>query len=166
MDDASPVKRLPVQPPPEQETRFRDTFSVDVSSGLEWVNLTDEITFWVSPEGFGQQQITWRREESVSRFYHGSHLVHATMDNVSENLSVYIRGETQNEVTEMIMMLEEIFSQPSYRVRVQFGDHRETWHCQTADWQVDRGHVHMHNHMAKMTFRVPRLPQTSKEIVL
>ena len=146
--------------------KFSDSFAVSVSSGEEWVYLSDGIDMWVSPEGFGSSQVGWRRETAESRFYHGQYLLHAVKNNVTENVTVYLRGDTQNAVTELVMLLEELFSQPTYQVRVQYGDHRETWYCQTADYTVERSHVLMHNHMAKMTFQVPRLPETTKEIVL
>ena len=147
-------------------SEFKDTFDVSVSSGEEWVSLANGIDMWVSPEGFGNAQTSWRKETAESRFYHGQYLLHAVKNNVTENIVVYLRGETQNDVTENIMLLEELFSQFSYRVRIQMGDHRETWYCQTADYTVERSHVLMHNHMAKLSFQVPRLPETTKEIVL
>lgn len=166
IDDASPLRSLPIQEPPEQEAPFKDTFQVTISNGEEWFTLTDGYSMWISPDQFGQSSITWRKEEAQSRYYHGTFLMHATKDNVVESIAVYMRGQTQNEVTEMIMMLEELFTQHRFQLRVQFGDHRETWYCQTADYQIDRGHIMMHNHMAKMSFKIPRLPETTKEIVL
>lgn len=79
---------------------------------------------------------------------------------------MYVRGESQNDVTENILMLKDLFSQLSYRVRVQFGNHRETWYCQTANWTEERSHVLMHNSMAKLSFTIPRLPRTTEEIIL
>lgn len=152
--------------PPEVQEDFRDTFRVTVSNGEEWVDISDGFDFWVSPEGFGNRQVSWRKEEAQSRYYDGTFLLHATKDNITENVTVYVRGESQNDVTENILMLKDLFSQLSYRVRVQFGNHRETWYCQTANWTEERSHVLMHNSMAKLSFTIPRLPRTTEEIIL
>lgn len=157
----TPVHYAPV------DRDFKENFAITISAGLEEVVLSNGYSMWVSPEGFGSSTTTWRKEQAESRFYHGSYLVHATKANIIENITVYLRGESQNDVTENIMLLEELFGQPSFQIKVQFGNHRETWYCQTADsWQIDRGHVMMHNHMAKVSVSVPRLPDTTKEIVL
>ena len=164
-DDSHPGLRM--RPDPEELVPdFAEPFQVTVSRGTEWVPLVRPPSMWVSPDGLGQTSQSWRREEAQSRFYHGTFTLHATKDNVQETISVYITGESQNDVTEEIMLLEELFSQLTYQIRVQFGNHRETWYCQTADWQTERTHVLLHNTMAKMSFSVPRLPDTSKEIIL
>lgn len=166
LDDTLKLRVPPMDEPAPVEEKFSDSFAVTVSCGSEWVDISHG-DMWINPEGFGTSSVSWRKEQAQSRFYHGSYIIHGVKDNVQETLSIYIRSHSNNDVTEHLAMLEELFSQFTFQVRVQFGNHRETWYCQTADgWQVDRSHVLMHNSMAKFTVTLSRLPETTKEIIL
>lgn len=150
-----------VTTPPSDEL---DNFSLEISYGSYWVSLSDSIRFYVSPEDFGDKAQTNRRITASSPFYEGTYLIHAVRDNVTENLTVGVLGVSQNQVTENLLLLEEMISQPSFRIRLTMGDHVETWSCQTADYVTQRGHIMMHNTRAMMKMQVPRLPEVTYEV--
>ena len=157
------VQQGPVRPRGE---RTMDNFDMEVSFGVPWVSLNDRINFRVSAEGFGNKVTQQRRITADSPYFDGTYLVHSTKDNVTEEFAVYVYGSSQNHVTENLLLLEEIFDQAAYRIRLRFDDHQETWSCQTADYSVERSHVFMHNVMAVMKFQVPRFPKISYEAIL
>jgi hypothetical protein len=142
-----------------------ENFEVAISSGTSWYSLTDGYRFYMSAEDFGDKAQVLRRVTASSPFYDGTYLVHSVRENVQESLVVGILGSSQNQVTENMLLLEELISQPSFRIRLTMGDHAETWSCQSADYTIQRGHINMHNTRAMMRLQVPRLPQVSYEVI-
>lgn len=151
---------------PTPEVTFASQLHCEISYGTEWVNLHDGINFKIAAADFGQQTHSWRRKEVNSDFHDGSFTVHAVRENVTEPLSLWVYGDSQNIVTENILLLRELFSQFRYQIRIRYGDHRETWFCQTADYAVERTHVYLHNNMALFKATVPRHPVSQNELVL
>lgn len=152
----------------ERMPRIQDTlenFDVTISSGTTWYSLTDGIRFYMSTEDFGDKAQVLRRITAASPYYEGTYLIHAVRENVQEMLTIGILGSSQNQVTENILLLEELVSQPSFRLRLTMGDHAETWLCQQADYTIQRGHINMHNTRAQMKLAVPRLPAVSYEVI-
>lgn len=154
------------QNPPDVVEDFADTFTAEISYGLEWVSLNDHLNFKLAADEFGTRAVTLRRKEVSSDFYDGSFLIHTTKENVHEVVSIWVHGGTQNEVTENLLMLEDLFSQPTYQIRIRFGDHRETWICMSADYAIERTHVYMHNGIALFKATVPRKPNMINELVI
>jgi hypothetical protein len=142
-----------------------ENFEVAISSGSSWYSLTDGYRFYMSSDDYGDKAQVLRRITSASPFYDGTYLIHSVRENVSEMLTVGILGSSQNQVTENMLLLEELISQPSFRIRLTMGDHAETWLCQSADYTIQRGHINMHNTRAMMKIMVPRLPQVSYEVI-
>ena len=142
-----------------------ENFAVEISYGEMWVSLTDHRRFYVSAEEFGEKQQTRRRISASSPFYNGSYLIHSTLENVQETVTVVVLGSSQNQVSENLLFLEELISQPSYRLRMRVQDHQETWVCQPADYNISRGHIMLHNSRAQMRLQIPRLPDVSYEVV-
>lgn len=140
-------------------------FSVELSYGSEWLNITDHVNYRIDPSDFGSSDVSWRRITATSSQYEGSYDIHAVRDNVNEQLTVTIYGQSQNHVTENVLMLVDVITQPSFRLRITVQDHRETWICQRADYTVIRGHVFLHNTMAQVKMRIPRHPRASYDVV-
>jgi hypothetical protein len=139
-------------------------FMFEISSGQYWVSLSDGMRYYVSPEEFGTHTQTLRRITAQSPFYEGTYLIHAVRENVQENVVVHVLGVSQNDVTENLLLLEELISQPSFKLRLTMQDHVETWSCQQADYVIERGHIMMHNTRATMRLSVPRLPEVTYEV--
>lgn len=139
-------------------------FDVEISSGSLWVSVATGSRFYMGVEDFGDKAQVLRRISASSPFYEGTYLVHAVRENVQETLSINVLGASQNHVTENLLLLEELVSQPSFRIRLSMGDHVETWSCQQADYTIQRGHIMMHNTRAVMKISVSRLPTVSYEV--
>jgi len=140
-------------------------FLVELSIGNQWVAVSDGRDYYMGPEDFGDKAYQMRRITAQSPFFDGTYLVHSVKENVSETLSIHVLGSSQNQVTENILLLEEIINQPSFRIRMTMGDHRETWKCQRADYTIQRGHVMMHSTRAVMKIQVSRFPDVSYEVI-
>jgi hypothetical protein len=153
----------PIRPLQDTGLSYLD---VEVSFGIPWVSLNDHVNYTMAVEGFGEHSYQRRRTTATSPYYDGTFLVHSTLENVTEAMSVYVLGTSANHVTENLMLLEEVFSQDAYSLRITMDDHRETWSCMTADYSIDRGHVNMHNNRATMKLSIPRLPRVSYEVSL
>lgn len=140
-------------------------FEAEISYGEYWISLSDGLRFYMSAEDYGEKAQVLRRITASSPFYDGTYLVHSTRENVTESVSVYVMGSSQNQVTENIALLEELINQRRFSVRIQVGDHRETWTCQPADYTISRGHILMHGGRALVRMQIPRLPDVSYEAV-
>jgi hypothetical protein len=143
-----------------------EEFDVTISYGLQEISLNDGVNFQMGVEGFGNKQQSLRKLESSSRFYDGTYITHYTKENVMETVTVYVLGYSQNHVTENLLLLEELFTQLTFRISVRIDDHMETWSCFPSEYAIDRGHINMHNGRATFTAQVPRLPKVSYEVVL
>lgn len=142
-----------------------ENFEVAVSIGTYSLSLSDHIRYYVSPEDFGEKAQVLRRITAQSPFFDGTYLVHSTKENITEMITVYVLGNTANQVTENILLLEDAVSQASFTVSVTFGNHQEVWSCQAADYTISRGHLMMHNTRAMMKLSIPRLPDVSYGVV-
>ena len=149
----------------DRQPEYLDNFEVVISAGNSWYSLTDGYRFYMSSEDFGDKAQVLRRITATSPFFDGTYLIHSTRENVQEMLTIGILGGSQNQVTENLLLLEELVSQPSFRIRLTMGDHQETWLCQSADYTIQRGHINMHNTRAMMRISVPRMPQVSYEVI-
>lgn len=147
-----------------RDTDTLENFDVEISSGSMWISLANGLRYYMGAEDFGDKAQVNRRITASSPYYEGTYLVHAVRENVQEMLSIGILGASQNHVTENMLLLEELVSQPSFRIRLTMGDHVETWSCQQADYTIQRGHIMMHNTRAVMKISVPRLPAVSYEV--
>jgi hypothetical protein len=139
-------------------------FQFEVSYGSIWLSLTDGDRFYLGPEDFGSHAQVRRRINATSPYYEGTYLIHSVRENVQESLLVNVLGVSANEVTENLLLLEELISQPSFQMRLTLEDHVETWSCQTADYTIERGHIQLHNTRAIMRISVPRLPEVTYEV--
>ena len=141
------------------------SFNLEASWNDQWISLNDMSRFRVTGEGMGSQQITRRRQTVTSPFYDGEYETHSVRENVKEQVGIYVRAASQSQLTENILLLEDIFSQSVYNIRRTLDEAREVWVCQSADYTIDRTQVWTHNCMAVFTAEVPRLPAVSHEVI-
>jgi len=141
-------------------------FDLTISYGLENISLNDHVNYQVAADEFGNKQTSLRRIEAESPYYDGTFTIHVTKGNIMEPLSLYVRGATQNQVTENLLFLEELFMQPTYTMTLRMDDHLETWKCWPAEYSIERSHVFMHAGMAVFKVQVPRHPTVSYEVIL
>lgn len=161
-----PAINITQPPAPRKEIKFEEQFAAEISYGLEWVSLHDHFNFKIAAADFGSKSVQHRRREVSSAFYDGTFLIHSTKENVTEQVGIYVYGQSQNDVIENLAMLEELFTQFQYHLRFRVGDNEETWYCMPADFSIERTHVYLHNNMALFKASVPRKPRSENKLII
>lgn len=136
----------------------------EISNGGEWVNLNDGECYKINAQNtLDSTTKTWRKIKTQSPVLGGDYLVHAVPEMVNEQVSIWVYGNTQSDLSDNYFYLEELFEQFDFRIRWTFNEYREYWRCQLADTASSRGQVWAHNQMSMMTFTVPRYPGVERE---
>jgi hypothetical protein len=140
-----------------------DYMAAEISWGTRWVNLNDNEVYRIGADTRDSTAKTWRKVVADSPILGGNFLIHAVPDMVSEQISVWIYGTTQSEVSDNLFLLNQLFEQYDFRIRWTFDEYREYWRCQLADTTMSRGQVWTHNLMAQAQYTVPRYPDVTRE---
>ena len=140
-----------------------DYLGAEISYGTRWVNLNDGVNYKIGAESRESSAKTWRKVTAESPILGGNYLIHAVPEMVTEQLSVWVYGSTQTEVSDNLFGLTDLFEQYDYRIRWTFDEYREYWRCQLADATMSRGQVWTHSLMASTQFTVPRYPDVTRE---
>lgn len=136
-----------------------DYVSVRVLEGIRWTELNDSIHYKVEGSSFNETSNTWRRTTVESPWIGGRFLTNAVPDTVEENLTIYVYGQDQVDVQDNIDHLVQVFSQFSYIMEFALDQNRAQYQCECADYSISRTREFIHNNMASMTFRIPRIPE-------
>ena len=135
----------------------------EISYGGTWINLNDKDRYRVSAQATMEQTSkSWRKTTAQSPVLGGSYLIHALPEMVSEQVSLYVDGTNQSDLSDNLFHLDELFEQMSYRLRWTFNEYREYWNCQLAESSHVRSQVYMHNQMSVCTYTVPRFPDVTR----
>jgi hypothetical protein len=141
-----------------------DYLAVEISYGSRWVNLNDGLIYKIGSDATRDTTAkTWRKVTAESPILGGNYLIHAVPEMVTEQVSIWVYGQDQTEVSDNLFGLTDLFEQYDFRIRWTFDEYRETWRCQLAESSMSRGQVWTHNLMAKAEFTVPRYPDVATE---
>jgi len=158
---------------PTQEGHIRprnrdgmQSFDFEVYDGVRWVTLNDHLHFIVGADSLQGSQQARRRYTVQSSMYDGDWEVHSTASSVTESVTVDVLGVDQIDVSDGLLLLEEIFTQAVYNIRVTRDSVRETWTCYPAEWSIDRGQVQSHNIRAQVRLSIPRFPKKTYQAVV
>lgn len=148
---------------PLPRTKSLDYLAVEISWGSRWINLNDGATYRISAQGTRDTGArNWKKTTVESPVLAGNYLVHAVPDMMTQQVMVWVHGDSQTELGENYHTLLDLFSQWSYRLRWTLDEYQETWNCQLADASVSRNHVWTHSLMAAATFTVPVYPDVER----
>ena len=138
--------------------------AVEISWGSSWVNLNDGEKYQINGDQTRDSvSVSHRKVVAESPVLGGNYLVHAVPNMIEEQVSVWVNGQDQVDLSENFVALGELFEQYDYRMRWTFENYRETWRCQLAESTYSRGRVWTHNLMALSNFQVPRYPEVVRE---
>lgn len=141
-------------------------FSVEATLGGVWTNLSDGSYVPAADTFLGPNTKQWRKITATSPVLDGEYLIHATAGMVNEQVKWYLYGQDHVDLANLYTTLEAVFDQFDYRMRVTFENVQETWHCQVADYALERSQVFAHNCMAVFTATVPRFPSVVREEIV
>jgi hypothetical protein len=140
-----------------------DYLATEISYGTRWVNLNDGINYKIAEGTRETTAKSWRKVTADSPILGGNYLVHAVPEMVTEQLALWVYGQSQTELSDNLFTVLELFEQYDFRIRWTLDEYRETWRCQLADASLSRGQVWTHSTMAKAEFAIPRYPDVARE---
>lgn len=152
-------------PFPIDTDRRREEFdlAVKISSPTGWYDLEDGLHYAIHGDSFASFQQTWRKTEINSPWIEGSYPVNAVRENVTEQLAVWVSGETAREEREYRDKLIATIEQYSYMLMVRFGDVAEYWNCFASDYSVETQKEFLWAQLSVVRANVTRLP--AKQVV-
>jgi hypothetical protein len=136
-----------------------DYVSVRVQYAGRWLELNDQIKYIVEASSFSESGFTWRRTTVESPWLSGRFLVNAVKDTVEEQLGVFVYGSNQVDLQDNIDTLVDAFSQFSYIMEFAADQNRLQYSCECADYSVSKPRELLHNNMAQVQLRIPRIPE-------
>ena len=139
-------------------------FNIEVSTAPGWKSFNDRINYRVMGDSLNPQSVQWRRVETTSPYMGGKYLVHATPDNVTESIGVYVMGEDQLSLHRNYYDLIDAFTQFNFQIRKTMDLAGEIWNCFPADYSADWSPVYTHNRMIPVKLQIPRLPTIVSEV--
>ncbi len=144
-----------------------DYFRIEATLAGRWADLNDGVNFKVASDPtLATTSRAKRRITTSSPVLDGEYLLHATTGLVTESLKFWVYGVDQADLHNNIALIEEIFDQYDYRVRITWDNYVETWECQMADTVTERSHVYSHSTMAGFSAQVIRMPSVLRQEVI
>lgn len=135
---------------------------IETPSG--WLDLNDGVGYSFEGTSFADRQVTWRRQEVTSPFVEGTYIVGAVRENITEAVSVWVRGETFSELDARVEALIGALGQMTYRFMLRLEDSAHYWTCWPADYTVSGQREYLHSRLVLVKATMPRLP--GEQVVL
>lgn len=130
---------------------------VRATTAGDWLYLNEGI-FRVAADSFAEEATSWRRTDVTNPFVEGTWTVNALRENVTESLSLWVRGDRYTSTQQGIELLKATFSQINYVLQVSFDGERRTYTCYVGDFSVKASRELRHAKMANFTVQIPRHP--------
>ena len=111
---------------------------------------------------FAEKSTTQRKTSATGEWVEGAYAVRSTRDNITEPLSVWVSGATHFELDSRIMAVTEALDQINYPVEITFGNLRETWSCDPADYVIETSQPFRFALTALVKANVPHRPGVVK----
>lgn len=127
-------------------------------SDFSWLDVSDGVNYRVNSATFENSAVTFRRDEVTNAFVEGKFLVNALRDNITENLVIYVYGDTIASLKTKIDALTTAVSQVNFNVRVTLENSQRLWQCWASDYTVNITNPMYHNRQAMVTIQLHRLP--------
>ena len=134
---------------------------LDISCRLTTPNGWLEVNggkYRLSADAFNSSATTWRRREASNPFVEGTWTVSAVRENISEQLSVWVRGDTPEQTSACVQELLDALAQRNFGIEVAFDSVTRFYTCFVADAQVSMTGPMRVARMAQVTAEVPRHP--------
>lgn len=122
-----------------------------------WLDLMDG-PYTLTGEAFVEDAVTWRRQEVQNPFVEGAWLVNAVRDNVTSAVDVWVRCDTNVELSVALETLREAFCQINYGIEFTVEGVTYYYRCYAADYTISTGREFRASRMAKFAAQVNRHP--------
>lgn len=149
--------------PSDDSLMLEVTCLIEVPEG--WLDLNDGSTFVLHRDTRSAFSSTLRRQIAVSQFVAGSFSVNETAEDVTEQLSVIVTGETHYDMELAKDRLIEALQSAQYRIVFGVEDSVETWRAKAADLTVTSEQPMMFARKCVVAAQVPRHPKVERRMV-
>jgi len=122
------------------------------------LDINDHSSYVVAGPSAMGGQVSWDRRQVNAPWVDGDITVSRRRQNVTEPLTIYVKGSTQAEMDTRIATLIQAFCQDRYGLQMIVGSANHAWDCEAADYQVTLDTVHFHALYAQAVFQIPRKP--------
>lgn len=132
-----------------------------VVNGLD-VTIADPVTgvgYTLDSTTRANRQQQWRKVTVSSPFVEGEYDVQAVRGNVTEQVSVYVRGETHEDLTQKVLALTDAIESPAFTVTWRAETMTETWDCTFAEYAINAQHEFNFATMCQVVLSIPRRPR-------
>jgi len=131
--------------------------SVEVSTPTGNLEL-NVYPYQLTGESFTQETISHRKQEAVNPFVEGTYIVNSLRENVTTNISVWVRGATPAAMGASLETLKAAFDQSMFTAQVRLVDWTQTWQCFASDYAVTLQREFIHATMAKLDVQLLHHP--------
>lgn len=124
--------------------------------GLGNLNINDHVNYTLA-SGIMSGQVSWDRQQASSQWIDGDVTVSRRRGNVTEPITLYVRGGDHGELISNVHTAIEAFSQDAFGLAIVINGEFNQYQCESADYSVDWGYV-LHSNMTILKFQVLRSP--------
>lgn len=122
-----------------------------------WLDINDGV-YRLASDAFGESATVWRRREASNPFVEGTWTVSAVRENVTEQLSVWVRGEFVEQTSAAVQELLDALGQRNFGLEVTFDGVQRFYTCFVADARVLASGPMRASRMAQVVAEIPRHP--------
>lgn len=123
-----------------------------------WINLDDHENYIIASDSFASSATTWRRNQVTSPYVAGKFTASAIPDQVTENVNVYVLGESQTDLQINLANLIDAVSQPAFELQWSADNAVYIWECDCADYTIDFVNTNLYARQLSVKLQIPRNP--------
>lgn len=133
------------------------SFELETPTG--WLLLEDpEGGYELHKDSFASRAVSHRKQEVSGEWIEGSYVTRSVRENVTEDVAIWVGGETFFDMDDRVQALVDGLEQLGYGARKVVGDLTETWTCSVADYTIECSQEYMASTVCLVRAKIPRLP--------
>ena len=137
--------------------------SAKILTPTGWLELENAAGgYELGAESFSEASVGHRKTEITSEWIEGSFVSRAVKEEVSEKVSVYVKGTTPYDLQVKLKALTDGFDQLSFSMVVRFADNQETWDCLVSEYSISTKQEMRFATIALVNATVPRAPTVTR----
>lgn len=127
-----------------------------------WVDLEDGQYFSLHAESFASAAQSWRKQQINNDYVEGTYTLSAVRENVTEAVSIWVRGETHLVWRQNIEVLTSAFTQIGFQFMRRMSDLVEYWTITSpADFSIATEQAYWHSRIGLFQAQLSRLPKVT-----
>lgn len=123
-----------------------------------WINLDDHENYITAADSFGSSATQQRRSQVTGPYVAGKFTTYAVPDQVTENVTIYVLGDSQTVLQANLANLIDAVNQLYFQLVWSVGETSYTWDCDCADYTIDFVNTSMFARQLSVKLSIPRNP--------